>query len=228
MKKLLVIALIGLTLTSQLNAGPFVPDEEQPLPAPVVPAPAPVPVMPALDDDGVLDLSDLRLGNAGIIAIAPHFPVDMRGLYLLNNNIGPAGAMAIAQNLYRTPNLIFLIIKGNHIGVAGTRAIAQQLSDLDGGLQNLDLSNNYMGNAEMIELLSHPLPPNLEALVLSSNHIGDAGIITLANGLQQNPIANNSMLFLADNEFGDDGKQALRNAGYEERGEWWERNAPAA
>ena len=222
MKKLCtaILTITALTMGSQLLAGPRNPQ-------PPAPAPAPVPALPVLNEDGVLNLSNLGLGDAGIIAIAPHFPADIRGLWLDENNIGPIGAEAIANNLFRAPDLNDITLRDNHIGVAGVRALVQNLPD---GFVFLGLSYNNLGDAGAVALAEHPLPLTLRILNLNGNHIGNAGIIALANGLQQNPIANNSILFLSGNEFGAEGIQALNAAGYEEMGGLgqWERNVPVA
>ena len=229
MKKLYtaILTITALTMASQLIAGPFVPDEE-PLPAPVVPvpAPAPAPVLPALDANGVLDLSDRGLGDAGIIAIAPHFSAEMREIWLNGNDIGPAGAQAIANNLNRAQGLVHIELGGNHIGGEGARALVQQLPN---GFETIFLPGNNLGDAEVEALAQLPLPPSLGMLVLSHNNIGNVGIIALAHSLQQNPIANQSVLQFAGNEFGDEGRQALNAAGYEEMGGVgvWMRNVPA-
>ena len=190
------------------------------------PAPAPAMVMPAVDKHGILDLSNLELGDAGIIARAPHFPEGMTQLLLKSNNIGSAGAEAIANNLFRAPGLQNILLNDNHIGIEGVRAIVQ---NLPADFEDLMLSSNNLGDAGVEALVAHPLPPKLETLILSHNNIGDAGIIALAQSLQQHPIANHSMLILAGNEFGDEGEQALRNAGYREgEGSTWVRDVPMA
>ena len=227
MKKLyaVIIAISALSMGSQLIAGPFNPKPPAPAPAPVVPAP--VPELPALDEEGALDLSDRGLGDAGIIAVAPHFPQDMKDLILDNNNIGPIGAEAIANNLFRAQDLNFITLRHNHIGVAGVRALVQNLPD---GFVLLGLDDNNLGDAGALALAEHPLPRTLTVLSLDGNHIGNPGIIALAQHLQQNPIENFSTLYLRNNEFGDEGKQALINAGYHEgegAGGIW-RKVPAA
>ena len=224
MKKLyttiaVVLTLAGISMGSQLLASSQNP--QPPAPAPVVPAP----VMPALKELGALYLSGHELGDAGIIARAPHFPAGMRELWLGKNNIGPAGATAVAENLNRAPDLLVIDLDNNHISVDGLRALGQHLP---AGLRRLFLKANNIGNAEIAALVEHSLPRKLELLNLQDNNIGDAGIIALAQSLKQNPINNRSMLKLAGNEFGDEGKHALIDAGYHE-GEagWWVRNVPA-
>ena len=226
MKKLYtaILTITALTMGSQLLAGPLNPQPPAPAPVPVV---VPVPVLPAMDEHGILDLSNLELGDADIIARAPHFPEGMTQLLLMSNNIGHAGAQAIANNLNRAPDLHYISFMDNHIGDAGIIALAQHLP---AGLQGLILASNNIHDAGVEALAQQPLPLTLRNLNLADNHIGDAGIIALAHRLQQNPIAHFHILNLDNNEFGADGRQALNAAGYEEMGGvgLWLRNLPVA
>ena len=232
MKKLYtaILAISTLSMGSQLIAGPEnlqpVP-APAPAPAPVVPAPAPAPVLPALGENGELNLQDLELGDARIIAIAPHFPAGMTRLLLAGNDIGPEGAIAVADNLYRAPGLKVINLSFNHIGLDGVKAIAQHLPP---GLERLSLTGCNIGNAEMAGLVEHPFPITMNWIQLENNLIGNDGIIALGHRLQQNPIANGSILWLEGDHFGQEGRRALNDAGYQEgdvEGQWL-RNVPAA
>ena len=217
MKKLYAAILVisALTMGSQLIAGPLNP--HPPAPAP---APAPVPVLPALDEHGVLNLSNLGLGDAGIIAIAPHFPANMRELWLDHNNIGSQGAIVIANNLFRSPHLTLIDLDNNHIGAEGLIVLGQLLP---AGLEKLYLKENNIGDAEVAALAEHPLPVTLNWLNLENNHIGNAGIVALAHCLRDNPIAILSTIALTGNWFEEDGRQALADANYAEfQGGMWD------
>ena len=230
MKKLyttiaVVLTLAGISMGSQLLAS-----SRNPQP------PAPALVMPELVR-GQLLLSNKDLDDADIIAMAPHFPEGMKDLILDNNNIGSAGAIAVAKNLNRAPGLKLISLSGNHIGVDGARTIVQHLPaslrklhlsenrfgdaeaealaehPLPKNLEMLDLEDNHIGNAGAKALAKHPFPKSLLALNLIKNNIGDEGIIAIAENLKLNPPASLTV-GIKNNKFGARGKQALRDADY--------------
>jgi Ran GTPase-activating protein (RanGAP) involved in mRNA processing and transport len=100
-------------------------------------------------------------------------------LNLLNNQIGAAGAQAIAEALKFNTSLTKLCLDRNQIGAVGAQAIAEALKV----------------NASLTEL------------ELDSNHIGDAGAQAIAEALKFN--TSLTELYLLNNQIGADGAQAI-------------------
>jgi len=97
-------------------------------------------------------------------------------LDLLNNYIGDAGAVAIAEHLtaltgLNLGNLVLMDVGTNKIGDVGAVAIAEHLT----ALTDLDLQENKIGDAGAVAIAEHLTA--LRILELGSNSICDADVI---------------------------------------------------
>src|SRR6185312_1087633 len=110
----------------------------------------------------------------------------VNSLILSYNQIGDAGATALAKALESNSSLISLDLGSNQIGDAGATALAKALES-NSSLTSLNLWSNQIGHAGATAL-AKALESNfsLTSLNLSLNQIGDAGATALAKALESN------------------------------------------
>ena len=151
-----------------------------------------------------------NIGAAGAAALADGLKScnNLQELWLSNNNIGAAGAAALADGLMFCNKLQELWFSGNNIGAEGAAALADGLKSCN-NLKELVLSDNNIGGSGAAALADGLKScNNLQTLALSSNNIGADGAAALADGLK---FCNNlQTLVLHNNDIGDDGAAALR------------------
>jgi hypothetical protein len=122
------------------------------------------------------------LGDDGCRVIAGAAQLaSLRGLELPNNDVGPAGAAALAASPH-IRGLIDLDLAGgsnstNRIGPEGARHLAR--SDNFGRLESLNLVFNFIGEG-LIALAESPRLPALRSLNLPGNGVTDEGLRVLA------------------------------------------------
>jgi len=118
-----------------------------------------------------------NIGPAGAKSIAEqlHRCPQLKSLDLHYNDIGPEGAKAIAVQLHHCPQLQRLKLDGNKIKDAGTKILAEQLHRCP-QLQHFDLIHNGI-TSEGAKFVADQLHgcPQLQRLSLSENEIGDLG-----------------------------------------------------
>lgn len=156
----------------------------------------------------VLEVADNQLGDAGVAALlgAPHF-AGLRSLGLARNDVTAAGMMLVTG---APPELERLDLGGNDVGAAGARALAQaiersRISTLDvshcgldgdglaaildgsaGRITRLLASRNPLDGAGVRALAGSAGAVALECLELGGTAIGLAGLDALTGGrLQQ-------------------------------------------
>lgn len=118
----------------------------------------------------------------------------------------PGGAVACGA-------LTHLAIQHNRIGDDGLTALAGALSH--GALPQLRwlyAGQNGFGDAGVEALagaLGHGACPALTRLGLQANSIGDAGLATLGDALQAGAMREGEFIYLSDNPFTLDGREAL-------------------
>jgi hypothetical protein len=102
-----------------------------------------------------LDLENNDIGAAGATALATALQTNttLTSLDLANNNIGAAGATALATALQTNTTLTSLNLDGNYIGASGATALAMALQT-NVILTSLNLVNNRIGDAAAVALLS--------------------------------------------------------------------------
>jgi len=153
-----------------------------------------------------------QLGDAGAEAIAAMLRTNRSVTYLSlgGNQLGDAGAEAIAAMLRTNRSLTDLNLARNKIGDAGAEAIAAMLRT-NHSLTELDLYGNKIGDAGA-EAIAAMLRTNrsVTSLNLGSNKIGDAGAEAIAAMLRTN--RSLTYLSLEDNKIGDAGEKAVREA----------------
>ncbi|KJE96145.1 hypothetical protein CAOG_06510 [Capsaspora owczarzaki ATCC 30864] len=163
----------------------------------------------ARDADGILDLSDAQIGDAGAQAIAKALKANTRltWLDLSNNQIGDSGVQAIAKSLKANETLTGLHLSNNQIGDSGVQAIAKSLKANE-TLTGLHLAGNRIGDAGA-QAIAEVLKVNstLTELSLHENQIGDVGAQGVAEALKVNSKLN--QLSLRSNCIGNLGFQAL-------------------
>ena len=156
-----------------------------------------------------LVLKSNDIGDAGAEALAEVLSCNtfLEKLDLTENEIGNGGAKALAQAIKSNTALKKLVLKYNCIGDAGAEALAEVLS-CNTILEKLDLTDNEIGNCGA-KALAQAIRSNiaLKKLVLKYNCIGDVGARALAEVLSCNTILDK--LDLTENEIGNGGAEAL-------------------
>jgi uncharacterized protein (TIGR02996 family) len=177
---------------------------------------------PALTDAGLLRflephqfpelrtlwVSDSQIGNDAIMALTAHSCEKLGNLYLMNNQIGSAGAWRLLTSPH-LPALRGLYLSRNRIGQGPLLDTAAPPTDAH--LVNLDLSQNPMTPAVGRALLSRPELARLEELKLSHSYLGPEGGSILAHG----PLTGTLRKLLAcSTGLADEGVIALLKAGF--------------
>ncbi|MDB5840731.1 MAG: protein NLRC3-like [Herminiimonas sp.] len=156
-----------------------------------------------------LDLSGNEIGAAGARALANAIRKNtiLTEINLTNNAIRDKGTIAIASALEENQTLKKLVLNQNDISGVGAEALARGLMEND-TLCELDLGNNNVrsaGGRSFASLLE--VNKTLTRLKLSSNQIGDEGAEAIASVLGVNKTLTN--LDVSHNNIRDDGASAL-------------------
>ena len=132
-------------------------------------------------------------------------------IYLHNNSISDAGAVALAQALHHNSTLKVLDLSNNSISDAGAVALAQALHH-NSTLKELYLYNNSISDAGAVAL-AQALHHNstLKELYLYNNSISDAGVVALAQALHHNSTLE-SLLLHGNDGIGEEGTHQLVQA----------------
>lgn len=153
-----------------------------------------------------LDISDNRIGSAGVRALAasPHL-ARLAVLIAFRNGIGDAGLTALCRSPL-AGSLNVALLQNNGIGDAGIRELAASplLARLHG--PGLNLSMNAIGDGGAAALAGSPHLSRFTELILRENAVGDAGAAALADSPHA---ANLTYLDLWKNRIGDAGAGAL-------------------
>lgn len=155
-----------------------------------------------------LDLSGSGLDDrqaAEVAAALRRHPRQLVGLDLRRNNIGPAGAAALAVALQQgQPQL------PRSGGATGDDEEEEAAAPL--ALQSLNLASNRLGDVGVAALARGLAAPSCHLKVLLAHHngVGDAGATALSNALSKNP--GLKTLLLTNNNIGDAGAEALGRA----------------
>jgi serine/threonine protein kinase len=155
---------------------------------------------------GILDLTNKRVGDEGIRALA-HSPklAELSQLILSGNLISDEGAEALAASPHAR-NLSTLILWDNRIGDRGVAALAG--SAYLAGLNKIDVGKNLVGDEGVIALANSPHMAHLEVLILVSNFISDVG----AQAIVSSPyLGNLAELKPLNNRISDAGASALKD-----------------
>ncbi|MBX9702595.1 MAG: leucine-rich repeat domain-containing protein [Silvanigrellaceae bacterium] len=139
----------------------------------------------------ILKISNLKCDTRPIIVELTNILLSkfskLTHLDLSINQIGDAGAQALAAAIANRTNLTHLDLYQNQIGDAGAQALADALANHT-NLTRLDLSKNQIGDAGA-QALADALANHtkLTHLNLNFNPIGDAGAQALADSLANHP-----------------------------------------
>ena len=165
----------------------------------------------------VVEVPGINLGTEGAMYLSSclAFNSTLESLDLSQNGIGPAGTVALAENLKKNGGTLgSLALGSNQARDEGCAALAEALRAGAGGevgIYELDLSSNGIGDAGA-QALADALEesPILQRLDLSNNEIDLEGVMALARGLQ----GHRSMrhLNLSGNYVGGLGAKALAQA----------------
>lgn len=177
-----------------------------------------------------LHLTNARIGDAGARALAEGPGDALRDLDLCLNEIGAAGAAAIAGSP-RLAHLARLDLTSNSLEADGALRFADRLAmpalrDLDlswcnlgpsaaalgtarclGGLAKLDLCGNGLGDEGFAQLLESPYLGHLEELMVGDNELGDDAIAALCARADALPALTN--LRFENNPITDAGMRRL-------------------
>jgi uncharacterized protein (TIGR02996 family) len=159
---------------------------------------------PALAKLTVLDLARNNLGSAGALALADSLHVaSLIQLNLNHNNIRDTGAKALAASTHLTC-LRELNLAGNGIGGPGLMALAES-SNLD-HMRRLCLSGNFIGADSVHALAESEHLRKLTCLDLSDAFLEEDSARTLASSAN---LSRLTTLLLKKNLLGDGGAKAL-------------------
>jgi uncharacterized protein (TIGR02996 family) len=167
---------------------------------------------PALLHVRELDLCANDLGNGGVnLLVRSRHLWELQSLDLGFNGIDDAGMNALARASC-FPNLGSLSVNFNsHITSAGLAALAS--SPFLGGLTNLDVCSNDIGEEGIRALLASKYLKQLNTVRLGENPIGDGGAILLAqSALLVRMIARVPRLEIHKSEIGAAGAAALASS----------------
>lgn len=156
-------------------------DEEDEAPDP---RPIDVSALAALDLGRLveLDLSYLPIGAAGAALLASTASSRLESLDLRYCYIGDAGVAALAASL-RFDGLRRLHLQRNKLTAEGVRSLG-----LFGGLTELDLRYNPIGEEGAEALLEAPFIGSLKQLLLYRDDVSDEGAAKLASATQLSPV----------------------------------------
>ena len=143
----------------------------------------------SLATDEVLHITDQKVSDADCASLAKALtlmkPINMKQIYLSNNDIGDAGCTEICKAAKDLPNFDLLYIARNHIGDAGVKAVAEQLCNTK--IWQLVLTENTFGNdgaAALAKCGADPKAfPGLRWLFLDNTNVGDKGVEALAKAM---------------------------------------------
>ena len=165
-----------------------------------------------------LDLSGRRLGDAQVAALSAGLNTDrarnivsnVELLDLSRNNIGIAGARALADKLLDNDVLLDLRLNANRIGAEGAVLLGKALIS-NCHIQRLSLGANDIGPTGATAI-AHVLEQNahLRRLELGMNAIGNAGAKALSDSLRSNRALE--YLWLGSNKIDNDGAHHLIHA----------------
>ena len=160
----------------------------------------------------MIDLDSNNLGDAGAVALAEQLKINRKVVTLRigANSIGDAGAIALAEALKVNRKLTSLDIGHNEIGPRGAKALVEALKS-NRALSTLILYKNSIG-ASGATAIAEMLKYNrkLHTLELGNNAIGNTGAVALAEALKSN--RKLVSLDLGLNSITDAGAIALRDA----------------
>jgi Ran GTPase-activating protein (RanGAP) involved in mRNA processing and transport len=165
-----------------------------------------------------LYLGGNAIGSSGLHALLGglHAAPALETLWLAGNALD-SEAMCAFQHIPGGPvacgALTSLAIQHNRIGDDGLTAIARAVTS--GALPQLRwlyAGQNGVGDAGAAALagaLAHGACPALTRLGLQSNSIGDAGLAALSEALQAGAMREGEFIYLSDNPFTSEGREAL-------------------
>ncbi len=165
--------------------------------------------LPILNEVRELVLCDAGLGNGGLNVLlrSPHLG-RVEVLDLSFNGLCDAAAGRLAESR-ALPSLIALYLNDNGmISATGVKRLAE--SAHLGGLRELDLSANDVGDGGLAAVVAAGAFPQLHTLRLRANHIGDGGCEALAGSeLLTRMLAHDPRLDLRQNAITSAGLKAL-------------------
>ena len=135
-------------------------------------------------------------------------PVEVEGLWLKRNPLGPAAGPALAQLLQADTPLQTLDLVNTGLLDAGASQVVAALSD-NTQLRHLYLGTNGLQTAEGLATYLQRVD-RLESLYVDCNRLGDAGVVALAKGLAASRRLRR--LSVASNRIGPVGARALADA----------------
>mmetsp|Transcript_42855 Transcript_42855/g.67180 ORF Transcript_42855/g.67180 Transcript_42855/m.67180 type:complete len:443 (-) Transcript_42855:793-2121(-) len=137
-----------------------------------------------------LFLRNNLIGSDGAKALAEALANENRTLTKLNlknNKIGEKGSQELAPMLQHNHTLQELNIWNNELGPGGATALAESLKEGGGGIADLELGCNAIGNAGLTSI-AQALRSNrrLERLNVRWNDVDEDGVRALCSGLEGN------------------------------------------
>jgi len=150
-----------------------------------------------------------EIGDAGAIALAAVLKENetLTSLKISMNKIGDAGAIALAAALKENKKLTSLDLSANQIGIEGVKALAEALKK-NKTLTNLNIYFSRIGDAGAADIVE-ALKANqtLTSLGIANSNIGIEGVIALAAALKKNQTLTS--LDISLNDIGDAGAKAV-------------------
>jgi Ran GTPase-activating protein (RanGAP) involved in mRNA processing and transport len=170
--------------------------------------PLPLAMLSGLQKTKEVKISNAKLnpGDAMIVGAMLKYNGTIQELKLDYNNIGTAGATALADGIKECKSLTKLVLNNNSLGNAGAAAILEALK----GSKMKELWLSFSGiDDEGMKTLAPLLPglPNLADLRLGANKLGEDGASALADVLKDCKALTD--LWLGGNKLGTNGKNVL-------------------
>ena len=162
----------------------------------------------------ILNIGSNNIGDAGAIAIAKVLTYyELTKLDISNNNIDESGAIAIAKALEINSSLTILDISNNNIDESGVKEIAKALQINTTLKELIIVGNNIYDDGVQFIAKALTLNSSLTKLDISYNNIGNAGAKFIEEALKKNTTLK---ALIIDNNFISDDlltkiKEALEN-----------------
>ena len=158
-------------------------------------------------------MRDNGIGDVGARAMAEMLERDdntVTYLYLYNNDVTDAGAIAFSEALKANKSLTYLSLSNNRIADDGASALADALRE-NVNLVYMGLAKNEIGDSGAAGLgLMLRVNATLSELVLSYNKFSDEGDIAIAEALKVNSTL--AYLTLHQDKVGEEGAKAIVEA----------------